>query len=418
VLPAGVLPVNVLRRLGRSQVVRQRILIPRYGGSNPPAPAKRTVMPATAVPLRVLFLTRYGRLGASSRQRCFLYLEAFNAAGIYGEVCPLLGDDYVHRLHSGRAVNFAAVLRAYGSRLMALLRARRHDLLWIEKEALPWLPAWVEIAFLRIAGTAIVVDYDDAVFHTYDQHRNGIVRRLLGLKIDRIMSAADLVIVGNSYLGGRAKAAGARAIAEIPTVVDVKCYPGCRSASARSQEPFTIGWIGSSLTSSYLELLRPVLAELASRLPLRIILVGAAESALRGLPVERVPWCLETEATELMRFDVGLMPLPDRPWERGKCGYKLIQYMASALPVVASPVGINCKIVIPGETGFLAETDADWLSSLSRLYHEPKLRQRMGAAGRQRVGENYSLAVTAPRMADLFQRLGVSSAECWRPSAT
>ena len=112
------------------------------------------------------------------------------------------------------------------------------------------------------------------------------------------------------------------------------------------------------------------------------------------------------------------MPLPDRPWERGKCGYKLIQYMASALPVVASPVGMNCEIVIPGETGFLAETDADWLSSLSRLYHEPKLRQRMGAAGRQRVGENYSLAVTAPRMIDLFQRLGTSSAECWRPSAT
>jgi glycosyltransferase involved in cell wall biosynthesis len=375
-------------------------------------------MPAKVGPLRVLFLTRYGRLGASSRQRCFLYLEALNAAGISGDVCPFLGDDYIRRLHAGLTAGAASVLRAYARRLMLLLRARRYDLLWIEKEALPWLPAWAELALFRIMGTRIIVDYDDAVFHTYDQHRNGIVRTLLGLKIDRIMSAADLVIVGNGYLGFRAKAAGARAIAEIPTVVDLNCYLERRARPACSQESFTIGWIGSSLTSSYLEMLRLPLAELASRLPLRIILVGAAESALSGLPVERVPWCLETEASELMRFDVGLMPLPDGPWERGKCGYKLIQYMASALPVVASPVGINCKIVLPEETGFLAETDADWLSSLSRLYHEPKLRQRMGAAGRQRVGANYSLAVTAPRMADLFQRLGVSSAECWRPSAT
>jgi glycosyltransferase involved in cell wall biosynthesis len=375
-------------------------------------------MPETAVPLRVLFLTRYGRLGASSRQRCFLYLEALNAAGIDGDLCPLLGDDYVRRLHSGLTTGITSILRAYARRLMLLLQARRYDLLWIEKEALPWLPAWAELALFRIAGTRIVVDYDDAVFHTYDQHRNGIVRTLLSLKIDRIMSAADLVIVGNAYLGLRAKAAGAHAIAEMPTVVDLKCYPERRSAPARRQEPFTVGWIGSSLTSSYLEMLRPALAELARRLPLRVILVGAAEAALRGLPVERVTWSLETEATELVHFDVGLMPLPDRPWERGKCGYKLIQYMASALPVVASPVGINREIVISGETGFLAETDADWLTSLSRLYHEPKLRQRMGAAGRRRVGANYSLAVTAPRMTDLFQRLGISSAECWRPSAT
>jgi glycosyltransferase involved in cell wall biosynthesis len=375
-------------------------------------------MPAKVGPLRVLFLTRYGRLGASSRQRCFLYLEVLNEAGISGDVYPFLGDDYVRRLHAGLTADVASILRAYGRRLLLLLQARHYDLLWIEKEALPWLPAWAELALFRMTGTRIIVDYDDAVFHTYDQHPNGIVRTLLGLKIDRIMSAADLVIVGNGYLGLRAKAAGARAIAEVPTVVDLKCYLEPRSALACTGEPFTIGWIGSSLTSSYLELLRPALAKLASRLPLRIILVGAAEAALSGLPVELVPWSLETEAAELARFDVGLMPLPDRPWERGKCGYKLIQYMASALPVVASPVGINCKIVIPGETGFLAETDADWLSSLSRLYHEPKLRQRMGAAGRQRVGENYSLAVTAPRMADLFQRLGISSAECWRPSAT
>jgi glycosyltransferase involved in cell wall biosynthesis len=359
--------------------------------------------------LRALFLTRYGRLGASSRQRCFIYLEAFNAAGIKGDVYPFLGDDYVRRLHSGLRIGVAGIVRAYAGRLLLLLKARRYDLLWIEKEALPWLPAWAEIALFKMAGTKTVVDYDDAVFHRYDQYRNRMVRGLLGSKIDRIMSAADLVTVGNAYLGLRAKLAGARVVADIPTIVDLKRYPERQSAPAHGQDRFAIGWIGSSLTSSYLEMLRPVLTEVARRLPLKIILVGAAETALAGLPVECVPWSLETEASELARFDVGLMPLPDRSWERGKCGYKLIQYMASALPVVASPVGANREIVVPGETGFFAETDADWLTSLSRLYYDPKLRERMGAAGRQRVEANYSLAVTAPRIIDLFQGLLISN---------
>ena len=360
------------------------------------------------VPLRVLFLTRYGRLGASSRQRCCIYLEALKEAGIDGDLCPFLGDDYVRRLHAGLAVSVATILRAYASRLMLLLRTAGYDLLWVEKEALPWIPAGIELALFRAAGAKIVVDYDDAVFHTYDHNRNGPLRWLLGRKIDRIMSAVDLVIVGNSYLGLRAKAASARAIAEMPTVVDPRSYPDRRSEPPRSPGPFTIGWIGSSLTSSYLELLRPALAELMTRLPLRIILIGAAPTALAGFPVERAAWSLETEAAELTRFDVGIMPLPDMPWERGKCGYKLIQYMASSLPVVASPVGANREIVVPRETGFLAATDADWVASLIRLARDPGLRQRMGAAGRRRVEERYSLEVAAPQLIDLFRRAQAS----------
>ena len=150
------------------------------------------------------------------------------------------------------------------------------------------------------------------------------------------------------------------------------------------------------MTTAYLEQLRPALRELAAQISFRVILIGAAPGSLPGLPVEHVVWSPETEAAELARCDVGLMPLPDLPWERGKCGYKLIQYMASALPVVASPVGANREIVVPGETGFLAETDADWIASLSRLAQDPELRRRMGAAGRRRVTEHYSLEVAAP----------------------
>ena len=247
---------------------------------------------------------------------------------------------------------------------------------------LPWIPARVQLALSKMTGTRIVVGYDEATFHAYDQRRNGFVRRLLGCKTHRVMSNADLVIVGDAYLGRRAKAADARTIAEIPTVADLRHYPDYRSASAPHDGWFTLGWIGSSLTSSYLEMLRPALAELMARLPFRTILVGAAPTARAGFPVERIAWSLEPEAPGLARFDIGLMPLPDGAWERGKCGYKLIQNMASSLPMVASPVGANREIVVPGETGFLAETDADWVTSLFRLFQDPGLRHRMGAAGR------------------------------------
>ena len=358
---------------------------------------------------RVLVLTRYGRLGASSRQRFFLYLDELEAAGISADVCPFLGDDYVRAVHSGRAISIFAIIRSYAARLMVLLQTRRYDSLWIEKEALPWIPAWVELTLSKMIGTRIVVDYDDAIFHAYDQHRSRFVRWLLGCKIARIMSNADLVIVGNAYLGRHAKAAGARTIAEIPTVVDLRHYPERRAVPAGHDGRFTLGWVGSSLTSSYLEMLRPALAELMARLPFRIILVGAAPTALAGFPVERVAWSPETEAAELARFNVGLMPLPDMPWERGKCGYKLIQYMASSLPVVASPVGANREIVVPGETGFLAATDADWISSLFRLSEDPELRRRMGAAGRRRASEHYSSQATASRIIDVFHDLQVPS---------
>lgn len=402
-----------------SQVLSYARLTSLPPESGPAHACRDTARPrCSAAALRILFLTRYGRLGASSRQRCYTYLNSLRAAGVEAHVSPFLGDDYVVRLNSGRAISLATVFRAYTCRLFSLLRSHRYDLLWIEKEALPWIPAWAELGILRLTAGRIIIDYDDAIFHRYDQHSSGVVRRLLGRKIDRVMAAADLVTVGNGYLGLRAKEAGAREIAEIPTVVDLRYYTERRANSVRDVGTFTLGWIGSPLTSAYLEWLRPALGELASHIPFRIILVGASPTALAGLPVERVAWSPATEAAQLARFDVGLMPLPDLPWERGKCGYKLIQYMASSLPVVASPVGANREIVVPGETGFLAETRADWVSALTRLAQDPPLGYRMGTAGRRRAERHYSLQAIVPEFIDLLANVAAPTSRQRRSLAT
>lgn len=348
--------------------------------------------------MRVLLLGMYSRLAASSRVRSLQYLPYLAARGIDVTPAPLFGDDYVRDLFRGRHRNWGAIVAAGIRRLAATARCGRFDLVWIERELFPYLPAWAETA-LSFAGIPFVVDYDDAVFHKYDANRNAFVRALLGKKVDAVMRRAATVIAGNGYVEERALKAGAKRVVRIPTVIDLDRYP----FSPRSDKKvFTIGWIGSPGTSPYLRQVRAALAEVCGRGEGRVVLVGSGDVGLQDVPVSIRPWSEETEAAEIREFDVGIMPVPDEPWERGKSGYKLIQYMGCGLPVVASPVGANRRIVEDGVTGFLASTQQDWVRSLATLRDDPRLRDEMGRRGRRRVEQEYCLRVTAPRLAGLL----------------
>jgi glycosyltransferase involved in cell wall biosynthesis len=188
----------------------------------------------------------------------------------------------------------------------------------------------------------------------------------------------------------------------IPTVIDLANYPLKDSGSA--SKVFTIGWIGSPSTARYLKAIAPALAELCKGGRARVCLVGSGPIDLKDVPVEVIAWDEKTEVDEIRRFDVGIMPLPDEPWARGKCGFKLIQYMACGLPVVASPVGVNSEIVDDGVNGYLASTTDEWVSALEALMADAELRRQMGAAGRKRVEEKYCLAVTAPKFVELLKQ--------------
>jgi glycosyltransferase involved in cell wall biosynthesis len=353
--------------------------------------------------VRVLLLTRYGRRGGSSRLRAYQYLPYLEAQGIQVTVASLLTDQYLEDLYQGRTPRWGPIVRSYINRCLRLLRARpRFDLLWIEYELFPWLPALAE-RWLAASGIPYVVDYDDPIYHRYELHPNWVVRLLLGKKIDVTMRLASLVIVGNSYLRDRAGSAGARRIEFLPTVVDLERY---KSAPPREGGQFTIGWIGSPSTVKYLLQVGRMLADFCRARRARVIVVGARDVALDGVPTETRPWAESTEVEDILKFDVGIMPLPDEPWERGKCGYKLIQYMACARPVIASPVGVNRQIVEPGVNGFLAATDQEWHVALETLLSAPDLRARLGRAGRQKVEASYCTRVTAPRLASILKSAG------------
>jgi glycosyltransferase involved in cell wall biosynthesis len=273
------------------------------------------------------------------------------------------------------------------------------DLIWIEYELFPWLPDFGEW-LLAVCKKPYVVDYDDAVYHRYDSSHSSVVRLALGSKIDRIMKRASTVIVGNPYIGDHARKVGAKRVEYLPTVVDLTRY---QLRARKRTGPFTVGWIGSPSTAAHLQGIGPVLAEFCRSHGARLIVIGARNVAIQGVLVEVRPWSEEREIQDLHDFDIGIMPLPDEPWERGKSGYKLVQYMACSLPVIASPVGVNVEIVRNGVNGYLATTHTEWRKALETLQSSEGQRMEMGTAGRRLVEKRYSVQVTAPQLASILR---------------
>lgn len=350
--------------------------------------------------MKLLALTKYGPMAASTRQRFIQYEPALAEAGIGVSYSPLLNDAHVQRLAEGKRASPISIATAYARRLKDLLRARQFDALWVHCELFPYLPGGFErLAYLY--GTPIVFDYDDAIFHMYDESGRAVVRRLLGGKLEPLLRRATACCCGNEYLENYAGQFCENTII-LPTVVDTDRYV---PAATRSDRPVTIGWIGSSSTYVLIPPMLPLLRNLAEELGVRIRIVGAGKAAERDqfAGLDLIEWSEVSEIAEVQAMDIGIMPLQDVPFQRGKCGYKLIQYMACGLPVVASPVGVNATIVEEGVTGYLATNPDQWRAALIRLIDDANLRRTMGEAGRRRAVEAYSLQAHAPRLVEVMR---------------
>ena len=350
--------------------------------------------------IRVLGLSLYGPQAASHRVRLSQFQPGLVAAGIDLQIQSLLDDAYLQRSFSGGRPSLRGLIAAYGRRLQALRHLDRFDLAIVYGDLLPFLPGWLERQLLQIPFT---YDCDDAFFLKYRSGRLRLLQPLLGAKADRLMAAAVAVTAGNAGLATYARRFNST-VAVLPSVVDTDQFrPVVPPPLEDSATPFTVGWIGSPSTAPYLQLLVEPLQQLAIERPLRLLVVGGPAPAIAGVEVIERPWSLEQEVSLIQQYDVGVMPLPDTPWARGKCAYKLIQCMACGIPVVASPVGANVEAV-PKECGLLAESPEEWLAAFQCLAADCALRQRMGRAARRWVEERYSLRSALPMLVDVIQR--------------
>jgi len=301
--------------------------------------------------------------------------------------------------HLGRKSR--GVLRALAARLREARRAREYDLVYIHREAALLGPALAERLLAR-AGMPWVFDFDDAVWMRYLSPANSYFSYLrFPGKTAYLCGRARHVMAGNAYLRDYARRFNP-AVTVIPSTIDTVRY---QPRPPRAAATPVVGWTGSYSTEPYLEIVRPALERLRRRREFRMVVVGASPSfRAAGVEVEHRDWRSATEPEDLADLDVGLMPLPDADWERGKCGLKALQYMALGIPVVVSPVGVNAEIVGDGPSGLLARTSAEWEDALERLLADADLRRRMGRAGRATVERAYSAAVVAPRVAEIFRR--------------
>jgi glycosyltransferase involved in cell wall biosynthesis len=266
------------------------------------------------------------------------------------------------------------------------------------------LPSLLELASLRRRANRLVFDFDDAVFLRDSFSTRGLTSRRRQLRFSAVVRVADVVVAGNAWLAERARAKGAAYVVVVPTCVEPALYP------CSGHEPMDAGtrlvWVGSSSTLRGLERARGLLDHVGRSIrDVRLKLVCDRFASFGRLAVESCVWRESTETDEIAAADIGISWLPDDDWSRGKCGLKVLQYMAAGLPVVANAVGVQADIVRHGETGFLATTAYEWAAAVRTLAEDPNLRRRMGAAGRARVEREYSVTCGARSWCEILAAL-------------
>lgn len=294
-------------------------------------------------------------------------------------------------------------LKSWKRRKQHVQLAADFDLVLLQREAFMTGSTRFERA-LAATGKPLIYDFDDAIWHMDVSEANRKLRWLKDpAKTSRIIGMATHVIAGNDFLADYARRFNSH-VEVIPTVIDTERYV---PASQPTNGPVVIGWTGSYTTMAHLKNVLPMLkalhAQWGDRIRFRIISDRDFEAP--GLPVENIRWSSATEAEDLASIDIGIMPLPDDEWSRGKCGFKGLQYMGMAKAVVLSRVGVNTTIVQDGENGFLAGQQDEWLEKLGQLITDADLRERLGQAARRTVEQRYSVNAWRDRYVQLFNQL-------------
>lgn len=328
--------------------------------------------------MRVLFFHREGV--QSARVRILQLVPHLEALGIGCQVVP--HPTSAHALRQS-------------------IRSASADVFVLQKKLPTPADAWA----WRGCGVPLVFDYDDAIMFR-QQPRNGSyesgTRRR---RFARVLRMAGAFVVGNAYLGSFAEECRKPIlVAPSPVMLDVP-LARVRARENESGEPVRIGWLGSPGNLASLTELAPALRQLARDRRFRLIVVSEARPELPGVPIDHVPWTLEAQEREVAALDVGLMPLADTPWSRGKCSYKLLQYMAAGVPVVASPVGMNREVVSHEENGLLATGAEEWQRALERLIDDVDLAARLGRAGRETVVAGYGYTTIAAQWKSFLEQL-------------
>lgn len=361
--------------------------------------------------MKILFIISGTKRVAASRYRVYQYLPYLESRGIQYKVVSTISD-FMTTL-AIRSPEFNGIMRFIYYILLAAERFLRFwfifliapsfDLLFLQRATFPLGLA----KLLKLRKDRVIFDIDDAIFLPDTQDRNIITRFKAFVKereVRDILKAASCVIVENDYIHNYVSKY-CDTVHKIPGPIDTERYY-VKDKGISDQKKIVLGWIGSPGTTTYLDLLDDVFQDILDKFEgVEIILIGVGKYKFSSKKISKIPWSYNTEIKELQKFDIGLMPMPNDEWTRGKLGCKMLQYMAIGIPSVVSYTPTNAEIVRDGQNGFLVRTKREWIGKLSLLIENRKLRNEIGASGRRTVEELCSVSKNAPRLLNIIESI-------------
>lgn len=351
--------------------------------------------------IKVLFFVPYPSEGQSNRLRVEQYLPYLRSHGIRFSVRPFASRGFYKILYK-EGFLFSKIfyfIRGSLNRILDLARVFRYDIIFIHREMYPIGPALFEYIVAKIKKP-IIFDFDDAIYlPNVSKHNSFMERFKVPSKIFKIISLSSTVIAGNRYLRDFALKFNPN-VTIIPTPIDTDIFKPAPKLKTNDKE-IIIGWIGSPTTVAFLHLVEEAVIALSSKYShLKFKIIGG-DFHINGLDsIINKPWTLAGEIEDLNTFDIGILPMPDNEWTKGKTTFKGILYMSMGIPTVSSAVGVNKELINDGENGFLAYSIDDWINKLSMLIENSQLRSQIGMQGRKTIEENYSLKIYAPKFLD------------------
>ena len=358
---------------------------------------------------RILFVVqhRFNR-APGQRYRCEQYIKYLEANGFECVYSPLIAtpeEDFALYNSKGLFAKAQLFLHGFARRVKDVWRVNNFDIIFIYREAFMTGSVFFE-RLLKRSSAKIILDFDDAIWLPTISDANKSLQWLKNpKKINKIIALSDCVIVGNLYLANYAKAFNAN-VKVIPSTIDLDYYKLPKQNPKSETNDVVIGWSGSHTTIEHFETILPVLKILKQKFKDKVQFAVYGDPLYKNteLEIQGTAWSYDSEVPTISSFDIGIMPLPNDEWSKGKCAMKGLQYMGLQVPAVLSAVGMNADIIKDGVNGFLASNESEWIQKLTLLIENKTLRRQIGIAGRKTIEHSFSSQALSQTYLDIFRK--------------
>lgn len=354
--------------------------------------------------MKILFIVPYPIASApSQRFRFEQYFEALKKEGIQYEVQSFIDEATWDILYKKGFVlkKIFGILKGFLRRKLLFFKLRQYHRVFIHREAAPIGPPIFELMLAKVFRKKIIYDFDDAIWLENVSESNKIVSKLKWYsKVSSIIKWSEKISCGNDFLCGYAKMYNKNVVLN-PTTIDM--FNLHNETKNQNSDKFVIGWTGTHSTIKYLEPIVPVIEQLEKQFDFDFLVISNRKPDWNLKSLKYLDWQKETEVADLLKMNIGLMPIPDDDWAKGKCGFKALQYMSLGIPALVSPVAVNKEIVDNGINGYWCNSNEEWKTAITTLIQDADLRVKMGVAAKEKIKNHYSVESNTVNFLNLFK---------------